>query len=66
MTLAIECKLKSKRVLSLVAGYLEKLRDGGLPKIHALVSKNHGCDFLNTLVEKISNHTTDCLDSLAS
>ena len=65
-TLATECKLKPRRVLPLVAGYLEKLRDEALPKTHALVAEKHSCDFLDTLIEKISNHTTDCLDSLAS
>ena len=65
-TLASECKLKPKRVLPLVAGYLEKLRDEALPQTHALVSQKHGCDFLDSLIDKISGHTTDCLDSLAS
>ena len=62
-TLASECKLKPKRVLPLVAGYLEKLRDEALPQTHALVSQKHGCDFLDTLIEKITAHTTDCLDT---
>ena len=65
-TLASECKLKPKRVLPLVADYLEQLRDEALPQTHALVSQKHGCDFLDTLIDKISNHTTDCLDSLVS
>ncbi|WP_411846301.1 type II toxin-antitoxin system HipA family toxin [Roseibacillus persicicus] len=64
-TLAKESKLKPKRVLPLVSEYLEKLREESLPATHALIAEKHACDFLDILVEKITAHTNECLDSLA-
>ncbi|GHC46128.1 HipA domain-containing protein [Roseibacillus persicicus] len=64
-TLAAESKLKPKRVLPLVSEYLEKLREESLPTTHALIAEKHACDFLDILVEQITAHTNECLDSLA-